>query len=497
MLTVLSTWVFGSDLMALAFNEAELSMLFPAPLSRRQLILYKLYRAQTGILINALIWVFLLKRGGSVIPAPLRALSFWVLFSTLNLHRLGAALVRSSWTAHGKAGIRRSEGSLAFFVAVVGLLVAALVMNRDVLTQASDAEGFLRALAYALGSTPAVVALYPVRLALAPAFAQTIGEWARTIWPALLLLLAHFVWILRTDASFEDAAIEASAARAKRVEAARARRSVAQVAAPRAATGSFQLASKGNPAGAIFWKNMLCLRRTGQWRLFIGPAAIAISLGAALSGGISDIAAVVSATATILAVTLFVFGGRLIRNDLRHDMLNLAMIKTLPMSTAEIVLAEVASSSLPMAAVQLGLIVIAFVASLFAGESLVGLQMRVGIVIAAPFAIIALNGALMTIQNGIAVLFPAWLRLGATVSSGVEALGQNVLSTAANLLSLAIALIVPAGIGWAAVEFLHEPRALTIALLAIVASVVLAGETYGVMVLLGRALEKAEPGQTG
>ncbi len=461
--------------------------------------MYKLYRAQSAILINALIWVFLLKRGGTAIPSPLRALSFWVLFSTLNLHRLGAALVRSSWTAHGKSGVRRNEAAWAFFVAVVGLLAAALFMNRDVLIAATDPEGFLRALAYALRSAPAVVALYPVNIALSPVFATTAGGWLRAIAPAIALLVVHLLWVLRTDASFEDAAIEASAARAKRVEAARARRSVAQAAAPRAATGgrTIQLASHGHPAGAIFWKNMLCLRRTAQWRLFIGPAAIAISGGAAISGGVSDVGAVVAATATILAVTLFVFGGRLIRNDLRHDMLNLAMIKTLPMSASEIVLAEVASSALPMAAIQFALVVVAFIASVFANASVIGMSLRLAILVAAPFAIVALNAALMTIQNGIAVLFPSWLRLGATVNSGVEALGQNVLSTAANLVSLAIALIVPAAIGFVAVKVMAEPRAMTVAVLVIVVSMVLAVETYGAMKVLGRVLAKAEPIQAG
>ena len=41
------------------------------------------------------------------------------------------------------------------------------------------------------------------------------------------------------------------------------------------------------------------------------------------------------------------------------------------------------------------------------------------------------------------MLFPAWIRLGPAVSTGVEALGQNVLATMANLISLALALVVP------------------------------------------------------
>src|SRR5439155_21876834 len=86
-LTLAGAWVFGSDTTALAFTQAELSMLFPAPLSRRALIGYKLYRAQIAVMFNALIWVFVLRRGGNFLPSPLRAIGIWALFSTLNLHR--------------------------------------------------------------------------------------------------------------------------------------------------------------------------------------------------------------------------------------------------------------------------------------------------------------------------------------------------------------------------------------------------------------------------
>ena len=89
-LTLMGSWVFGSDTTALAFTEAEVSMLFPAPLSRQALIRYKLFRAQIVVLLNALIWVFVLRKGGGPLPSFYRAISLWILFSTLSLHRLGA-----------------------------------------------------------------------------------------------------------------------------------------------------------------------------------------------------------------------------------------------------------------------------------------------------------------------------------------------------------------------------------------------------------------------
>ena len=50
---------------------------------------------------------------------------------------------------------------------------------------------------------------------------------------------------------------------------------------------------------------------------------------------------------------LIVFGGRLIRNDLRQDMQHLPLLKTLPIAPGDLMLAEVASGALPMAALQI------------------------------------------------------------------------------------------------------------------------------------------------
>jgi hypothetical protein len=50
----------------------------------------------------------------------------------------------------------------------------------------------------------------------------------------------------------------------------------------------------------------------------------------------------------------------------------------------------------------------------------------------------------MLIQNGAALLYPAWVRLGSGRPGGVEALGQNLLMTVAFVALLAAALVVPA-----------------------------------------------------
>ncbi len=492
-ITLSGAWVFGSDTLALAFTEAELSLLFPAPLSRRALIGYKLYRAQVAVVINALIWVFVLRRGGTALPAPLRAIGIWVLFSTLSLHRLAAALVRSAWREHGRSGAKRNLWSIAAFSAVVILLVAGAALNLAKLRLADDVGSFFVILSDVFSRPPASIALYPFHLIVAPTFAPSARAWSIAMLPALGMLVAHAVWIFRVDRAFEDAAIEASLERSRRADAASARRSSKGLSTPTRAVGTIRLATAGHPALAIVWKNMLCLRRTMELRVLIAPATMAIVLGMAASDGARDPALFIAAAAVAFGAMLLIFGGRLIRNDLRHDMLHLPMLKTLPISSWHLVVAEVASSAVPMAAIQLALVVIAFVASLYAGAVPIPLGARVGMLIGAPFAMLALNGALLTIQNGLAVLFPAWMRLGATVNTGVEALGQNLISTMANLLSLAFALVVPLAVGYLSIRYLDLRGPVAVAAMIIFVSGVLALETYGVIRYVGRALAAAEP----
>ncbi|HEY4303344.1 MAG TPA: putative ABC exporter domain-containing protein [Gemmatimonadaceae bacterium] len=487
-------WLFGSDKLALAFTPAEVSLLFQAPISRRSLTGYKLYRAQVAVLVNTLVWVFLLRRGNVHLPPLARALGIWVLFSTLNLHRLAAALVQSSWKEHGRSGLKRNIWALAFFAFVIGTMIAGLVQGRAELTHANGIGGFFLALSEVLTRAPASWGLYPFHLVVAPSFAMTTSEWARAIPAAITVMALHLLWVMRADIAFEDAAIEASAERARRREASRSRRGIGAVTtSKKTAKKSIALAASGHPAFAIVWKNFLCLRRTAPVRLIIGPIAMAIAFGAASSGGGSDPGLFVASGATAAAAILLTFGGRMIRNDLRHDMLNLPLLKALPIAPRDLLIAEVASSTLPMAALQLTAIVIAFVASFFAKSIPVPVGLRIAILVGAPFALLTLNGALLTIQNGLAVMFPAWMRLGSAVSTGVEALGQNLIATMASLLSVAFALIVPLIIGVIAVKYFMLSGAVATAATIIFASVVLALETYGVMQYLARVLAKAEP----
>ena len=105
-------WVFGVERRVLAFTPAEVTFLFPGPVSRRGLIQFKLLHSQLLILFNALLWTLILSRERFGVSPWLRAISIWVLLTTLSFHRLGASFVRTSLSEHGRLAVRHRIVSL-------------------------------------------------------------------------------------------------------------------------------------------------------------------------------------------------------------------------------------------------------------------------------------------------------------------------------------------------------------------------------------------------
>ena len=57
-------WIIPHQRAALTFTEAEVAFLFPAPISRRALIHFKLLRSQTAILFTTLLLTLVTNRLG-------------------------------------------------------------------------------------------------------------------------------------------------------------------------------------------------------------------------------------------------------------------------------------------------------------------------------------------------------------------------------------------------------------------------------------------------
>lgn len=491
-----TTWFGGATLHALSFSQAEVSMLFPAPVSRRGLILYKLGSAQLPIILNALILAFVFGRGPAGIPRWLAVAGLWVTFSTMHLHRLGAALTHASTVEHGRAGFKRNWFAHVMTLVIIGSLMAVFITAQiEGKGKATTGLSFIQGIVEPLQQPWAQVVLYPFSIIVAPAFAKSVGEWALAMAPALLMMVLHIFWVLRSQAAFEEAAVEASAQRQQVIDAWRQRGTVAKPRKVKGEGRTLGLQPVGNPAIAIIWKNTLCFFRTVRPMQMIASMMMPAIVGAYIGFKNNAGSAAIAGIAAMFAFVLLLAGGATIRNDLRADMLNLSQLKSLPLRGREIVLAEVVSSALPLALMQVVLLDIA-VLSLQLGRQAMDTAVANSIVISLPFGIAALNLVGSTLRNGSAVLFPSWIRLGAEGAGGFEIIGQQMLSMLAMLLSFIVLMIVPAAVTLFIVMYVQPPAVVAIVFSVLVGAAALAAECYGLIAWLGRAFERTEPSQT-
>jgi ABC-2 type transport system permease protein len=442
--TVASGWVFGSDRPALVFSEAEVQLLFPAPLSRSALVRYKVAQAQIVVMFSVVIWVVLLRRGGMTLPFWMRAISLWIILSTLYLHRVGASLVRTSAVAHGRRGVRANAIPIAIVsvvILIVGFtIVRAVPMVRTALHLGSGGE----ALEQLVTAQPLVTILYPFRLLVAPLFADSAAHWVAAILPAFALMAVHYPWVTRTDAAFEEAVADAAARRARAIAASRNTRRrpvvIAEGAVPRA---WFKLDPAGRPAIAIVWKNVLGYTRTLRLTTLAILVCGVLIIGSAVYtevGDWSDLAQIGETLCMIPIVMLVVLGPGFVRADLRQDLLQLDQLRSYPLRGSTIVAAEIASSTIILTAMQY--VLLAVIATLTSFDTRLPVPIAPAVLIAL-VALPTLNAIALTVANGAALLFPGWVRLGDGRATGIEAMGQNVLAIFVSLMITFVALIPP------------------------------------------------------
>jgi ABC-2 type transport system permease protein len=442
-------WIFGVERRVLAFTPAEVTFLFSGPVSRRGLIQFKLLHSQVLILFNALLWTLILSRERLGTSSWLRVISIWILLTTLSLHRLGASFVRTSLSEHGRLGARHRIVSLL----VVGLVLVAVTWSiADALPALVAARGeapraFLAALQEAASRPLPSMLMYPFRALLRPLAAHNSTDWLQALWPALLLLVLHYVWVVRSDSAFEETAAEFSLQRARALAAHRGRAS-GSFSVPRTASRPlFRLAPVGWPAGAILWKNLVAVTRTRRVRNAAVALAAAGAVVAFLSfnpeGTLAEIAGWLAASWGLITI---VIGPQWVRNDLRGDLLKLDLLRSYPLRGWSVVIAEVAASTLMLTAIQLGLLAIAYLAFLGNQTMTPDLKGRTLLLLAAVVYLPGINLLSMLIQNAAALLYPGWVRLGSGRAGGVEALGQNLLMMVAFVALLALTLALPAAL---------------------------------------------------
>jgi ABC-2 type transport system permease protein len=493
-------WIFGVERRVLAFTPAEVTFLFSGPVSRRGLIQFKLLHSQLLILFNALLWTLILSRERFGVSPWLRVISIWVLLTTLSFHRLGASFVRTSLAEHGRLGARHRAVSLA----VLGVVLIALAWSiADALPEIVQAGAdtpfsILSAIGEAAAKPLPTALTYPFRVMIRPLTAYTFTEWLSALWPAVVLLALHYIWVVRSDSAFEEAAAQVSLQRARALS--KSEGAGTSGSRPASATPPlFRLDPVGWPAGAILWKNLVAVTRKRRVR----NAAVALASTGMVVTLLSfepegTLAGIAGWLLVLWAGIMIVIGPQWVRNDLRGDLLKLDLLRSYPLRGWSIVLAEVAASTLLLTAIQLSLLVIGYLAFLGNESMLPDLEERTILLFMAFAFLPAINLLGMLIQNGAALLYPAWVHLGSGRPGGVEALGQNFLMMVAFVALLALALALPVVIAGGALLLLRSALDAWAALLAgILALGIMTYEAALLVEWLGRLFERTDPAGAG
>ncbi|HKW42319.1 MAG TPA: putative ABC exporter domain-containing protein [Gemmatimonadales bacterium] len=508
---VILNWIFGSAETPFTFSLAETDYLFTAPLTRRQVIDFKLLRSQLPLLISAALSALFLSGGRVGGLRPSRVIGLWLVYGTLQLHYGGMALLRASLAQYGVTGLRRRAGTLLLLGAVLGLAGWSLQRQLPELVaafQRDSAQGY-EALAGALHSGLLGVLVWPLEAVVAPLRAAGTPAFVSRLPAALLVFAVHYIWVVRSTLAFEEAAVEHAAKVARRIEAIRQGRSPTRAIRVQRPTRALvpRLAATGTPGVAILWKNTIGATRDAGPRWLVLASLLVIGTALVLGGPIGSgrggwggLAILAVMLLALGAVALFL-GPLSVRFDLRQDLEMLDVLKSYPLSGREIVSGEVAAPVTLLGGVVWSCLFGVFLATLGQrGMGLPALADRVALLLALLPATVAIVAVLVVVQNAAVLLFPAWVTVGQGRAVGLEATGQRILMTAVSMVALVITLapaVIVGGIAGVAASAVGLRQGWALAVGTLAGSAVVALEGGLAVHLLGRVFDRIEPAAGG
>jgi hypothetical protein len=414
----------------------------------------------------------------------------WVILMTSRIYFTGVSLYREGLRQRGIAGIWKSAPP-AIACGAVAIVAMTIYGNWSWLSTASSPQSFFEGLDRILSSGSVAWILWPFRSLTRLPLAATTMAYLTALPGALIVLIVNYLWVLRADTAFEETAALIAEKRAGDSPAR------AQPRVKGASATPFALAPTGRVETAIVWKNLIMVGRYASLRTLARLVPMVISLGliASIASRQNGMATVAGFLCLLLVAITVLVGPMLARNDLRRDLGNLAMLKAWPLSGATLLRGEILAPAAMLTSIAWLLIL--------AAASLAG-NLRVGVL--APLIVDRLSymfAALMlapgmilaelTVLNGLAVLFPAWISTGATRSRGVDALGQRLFTTAGLLLTLVIALVPAAAVaGVVAGGIYLLSGVLVVVIPAAIITAVLIVECLLVVEMLGRVLDRTD-----
>ena len=482
---LLFVWALPGDSGGLEFSEAEIQFLFPAPLRRRDLLLYKIVRAQPQVMMSAAIFSFLGATRGKFV-------GLWITFSVLSVYMMLAAL--------GRARLRLMGINFLVRFAIVAVITLAL-----------GALGYHVARGLTIDThnvTPATIAKlvdgafhHPairILLFVPRAFAGAVFPASMTMLLIACAVLLPFGAVLffladRLNVSFEESSLVRAQRRHERLQRMQDRRGGRHLLFKRA-RAPFRLGPTGRTETAIVWKNSVALMRMSSPMLVIIPLIFALLMGIGL--WLPHTRDGVAVTLLMWTAILPFIGPNIFANDLRLDLPRLEVLKSYPMSGEGIVAGEIAAPLAVIAGLELLAIGCAWIFLAIAGKmsTSTGAQFAIcALLLAVP--VVALQ---LLIRNAVPVIFPAWAARTKEDPRGFVLTGQRLLLILGNVVVLGLALL-PAAVVFVPSAFLaikfFEGNTAFMAIMTTPAIAVIAAEVWLGVRFLGSRFEALDVSQ--
>lgn len=416
------------------FRPSEIDFLFPAPVSRRDLILYHHLRV-FGLLLLSSSWMFLFLGWRH---SPIGVFGFLGTFSAflfLNFSSQAMGLLFGALASQAGQKIRRM--TLLAIVAVVGIAVWS---QREAIREGfSTLEILERASAFPLVS----VLMAPCRPFVELFLAQTVLGAIPWLGACALLLVTLFRFVVWLDAHFEESAIRSSQRMQQRIEKVRSSGAYSQTSSKK---GSFVFPHFPRMAGAgpILWRQAMEVLRS--WKgVLLGTGLMGLWMVIMLGSKESarqlpqddqipfDIRIFLFAQlATFFMVQNLIF-------DFRKDLDRMAYLKSLPISPMAISVGQTGIAALLFTVVQAILLTIAGLVWHGRFPESFGWTL----LICAPF-----NWLVVAVQNLGFLIAPH--RPAPKTGFDPAFMARMIVQTLARMVAVAILFSAAFGLGWAA-----------------------------------------------
>ena len=497
---VAAGWIIPSGRAALLFTEAGVAFLFPAPVTRRLLIHAQLLRSQIVIFFSAFFLTLVFRRGGAYPGSTLaHAVGWWVILSTLNLHLLGASFVRERLLELGVNPVRRRlllGGGLAALVTTCWLVLRRTLPAPTEL-DAGSLLGMLDYVHRVLTQAPVSWVLFPFTLVVRPYLAPDPGSFFLALGPALLLLLAHYFWVVRTNVAFEEASIELATKRAERIAAYRSGRWRSARDLPKKPRPEpFALAARGWVPLAYLWKNLITLGSFYRLRTWLALVAVAVAVipWLAADPGRVPLLKIIGSIALMFMAWTALFIPMLMRREMQQTLEHMDIVKSYPLAGWQVVLGGLLTPMTLMVFIEWWLLLVAMLA-LGSTTHDATLAAVLGAAGAGGIALLLppLCGLMLCIPYAGVLYFPAWAQAPGVQAggAGIEIMGQRLIFMLGYVVVLIVAVLPAAGAGGLVFFIAYNlvGHVTAVVLTTLLASLILCAELAGAVHWLGGKVE--------